>query len=385
MECSDGPGAAGAPPSKDVDVGRVSIVVPAYNRERHVGEAVDSALAQTYGDTEVVVVDDSSTDGTADILAGYGDAIRVIRHKRNMGVGAALATGVAAMSGEWFKGLASDDVLYPDAVERLAGACASLGPGDKTVPFMSMGTVDGRTYPYQPGPMINMLDGFGQAVLLLDEFFASHGLCMFRRGLVDEIGFNPAYRAFEDWDFNLRLLFKGYRFVHMERSIYGYRMHDGQMSRSYSGRDERADWRRYHRMVEHAMSVLDAGARRDVRAALARYQRRKAVLRGKWIAAHPSEIPAHPNRPRGRIAGRLGGVVRSHPLAWAARHSAHRRSPYYLAGALAWYAGLRGDRWEGRGLADIHFDFAQYGIAARDAMPSHVARGGGSGGCVPML
>ena len=240
-------------------VGKVSVVIPVYNRERYVKEAVDSALGQTYPDIEVVVVDDCSTDGTADILAGYGDAIRVVRHERNRGVGAAFATGTAAMEGEWFKGLASDDVLYPDAVEQLAGANASLGPNDKVIPFMSMGTVDGRTYPYQPGPMINALDGFGQAVLLLDEFFGVHATCLFRRQLVDRIGFNPEYRAFEDWDFNLRLLLDGYRFVHVERTVYGYRMHGGQMSRAYPGRDEQRDRRRFREMVERALSAIDAG------------------------------------------------------------------------------------------------------------------------------
>lgn len=361
-------------------MGKVSIVIPVYNRERYVKEAIDSALGQTYGDTEVVVVDDCSTDGTSDVLAGYGGAIRVVRHERNRGVGAAFATGVAAMEGEWFKGLGSDDVLYPDAVEQLAGANAALGPGDRVVPFMSMGTVDGRTYPYQPGPMINALDGFAQAVLLLDEFFGVHATCLFRRSLVDRIGFNPAYRAYEDWDFNLRLLFDGYRFVHVERPVYGYRMHGGQMTASHAGRDEQRDRRRFLQMVERAVSGLDAGRARELRAASARYQRRKRHLHGKWIAANPSKIPGQPSRAKGRIAARLGGAVRSHPLAWTARHSLHKRSARHLAGALAWYAGFRGERWQGRGMDELHFDFVQYGIAPRDAMPSHVAGRGEKAG-----
>lgn len=369
----------GIPPRKGEDapcIGKVSIVIPVYNRERYIKEAVDSALGQTYPDTEVVVVDDCSTDGTAGILAGYGDAIRAVRHERNRGVGAAFATGVAAMKGEWFKGLGSDDVLYPDAVEQLAGANAALGPNDKVIPFMSMGTVDGRTYPWQPGPMINALDGFGQAVLLLDEFFGVHATCMFRRELVDRIGFNPAYRAFEDWDVNLRLLLDGYRFVHVERTIYGYRMHGEQMSRAYMGRDEQEDRRRFREMVGRALSGIDAGRRGELRAAAAAYQKRKWYLHGKWVAANPSRIPAHPSRVRGeggRIAAWLGKAVRSHPLAWTARRSLHGRSARHLAGALAWYAGFRGERWDGRGLGEIHFDFVQYGMAPRDVMPSHVA------------
>ena len=375
LACPDG-GASGR--ARFAAVGRVSVVIPAYNRERYVSEAIDSALGQTYPDIEVVVVDDCSTDGTAGVLAGYGDAIRVVRHERNMGVGAAFATGAAAMGGEWFKPLGSDDVLYPDAVEQLARANAALGPGDKVVPFMSMGTADGHTYPYQPGPMINALDGFAQTVLMMDWFFGGHGMCMFRKQLVDRIGFDPGHREGEDWNFNLRLLLDGYRLVHVERPVYGYRMHGGQMTRRQTDRDEKRNHQRFLERVERALSGIDADRARELRAASARYQRRKRHLHGKWIAADPSRIPAHPDPPGGGIAARLGGAVRSHPLAWTARHSLHRRSARHLAGALAWYAGFRGENWEGRGLGEIGFDFVQYGIAPRDVMPSHVV-GWGAG------
>lgn len=90
----------------------VSVVVPTYNYGRYVGEAIDSALAQTVPPLEVIVVDDGSTDDTPTRLAVYGDRIRVIR-QANQGLSAARNTGIRAARGEWVALLDSDDAFHP--------------------------------------------------------------------------------------------------------------------------------------------------------------------------------------------------------------------------------------------------------------------------------
>ncbi len=77
---------------------KVSVVIPTYNRAHCVGEAIESVLAQTYKDFEIIVVDDGSTDNTAEVLARFGDRIRVIRQE-NSGVSAARNAGIRAASG----------------------------------------------------------------------------------------------------------------------------------------------------------------------------------------------------------------------------------------------------------------------------------------------
>lgn len=93
--------------------GRASIVVPAYNAEDHLAEAVDSALAQTHEPTEVVVVDDGSTDGTAEVARQYGDAVRYVRQE-NRGVAAARNRGLADAAGDYVCFLDADDWLHPE-------------------------------------------------------------------------------------------------------------------------------------------------------------------------------------------------------------------------------------------------------------------------------
>lgn len=95
----------------------VSIIIRNYNYEQYVGDAVDSALAQTYPHTEVIVVDDGSTDGSRRILRSYGDRIRLVT-QANGGEGAAANAGFEDARGDIVIFLDSDDVLMPNCVAR---------------------------------------------------------------------------------------------------------------------------------------------------------------------------------------------------------------------------------------------------------------------------
>ncbi|HTS19485.1 MAG TPA: glycosyltransferase family A protein [Verrucomicrobiae bacterium] len=95
----------------------VSVIIPTFNRERCVGRAVDSVLAQTFQDIEVIVVDDGSTDSTTNVLSRFGNRIRLIRQE-NRGVSSARNTGIRAASGKWLAFLDSDDEWHPRKLER---------------------------------------------------------------------------------------------------------------------------------------------------------------------------------------------------------------------------------------------------------------------------
>lgn len=86
----------------------VSIIIPVYNGSNYMREAIDSALSQTYGNVEVIVVNDGSTDDTDKIALSYGDKIRYFR-KENGGVSSALNLGIKEMRGEYFSWLSHDD------------------------------------------------------------------------------------------------------------------------------------------------------------------------------------------------------------------------------------------------------------------------------------
>ena len=97
----------------------VSIVIPVFNGARYVGEAIESALAQTWPNTEIIVVNDGSNDGgaTQRAIERYATAVPVIV-KPNGGVATALNTGIGAMRGQWFSWLSHDDLYLPTKIER---------------------------------------------------------------------------------------------------------------------------------------------------------------------------------------------------------------------------------------------------------------------------
>lgn len=96
---------------------RVSVIIPTYNRADYVCEAIDSVLAQTFQDIEVIIVDDGSTDRTQEVLEAYEDRIRVYRQD-NAGVSAARNKGIELAYGDWIAFLDSDDRWLPEKLQR---------------------------------------------------------------------------------------------------------------------------------------------------------------------------------------------------------------------------------------------------------------------------
>jgi glycosyltransferase involved in cell wall biosynthesis len=177
----------------------ISVIIPAWNRAREVCHAIDSALAQTLTPLEVIVVDDGSTDETPEVLAGYGDRIRVVRQS-NQGVAAARNAGIAAARGDLLAFLDSDDVWLPRKLELQAAridADPELGLVHCGVDFEGTG--------------IN-LDGMEGAVAtemlrLERSVIVAHGSgVMVPRRVAEETGgFDARMRVSEDWDFCYRV------------------------------------------------------------------------------------------------------------------------------------------------------------------------------------
>ncbi len=105
---------------------RISVVIPAYNAASCIGRAIDSVLAQTYPAQEIIVVNDGSTDNTAEILKQYQNQIRVIEQS-NAGVSVARNTGIQAAAGDWIAFLDADDQWLPDKL-RLQSALVMRNP-----------------------------------------------------------------------------------------------------------------------------------------------------------------------------------------------------------------------------------------------------------------
>lgn len=126
----------------------VSIVIPVYNGSNYMREAIDSALAQTYPNVEILVINDGSTDeGETDRIAkSYGDRIRYFC-KKNGGVSSALNLGIAQMHGSYFSWLSHDDAYLPTKVEDAVLALEKAGADENTLVLCKETYIDGASQP----------------------------------------------------------------------------------------------------------------------------------------------------------------------------------------------------------------------------------------------
>ena len=143
----------------------VTIVVLNYNYARFVAEAVMSALAQTWADVEVVVVDNGSTDGSLEVIRPFGDAIRLVRQPVNIGQGQGYNLGFEAARGDWILWLDADDRLDPEAI---ATCMALVNPRTAKVQFAlrhidATGRALGSMTPFvrHAGDVVPLIQRFG--------------------------------------------------------------------------------------------------------------------------------------------------------------------------------------------------------------------------------
>jgi glycosyltransferase involved in cell wall biosynthesis len=195
----------------------LSVVIPVWNRRRLVCDAIDSALAQRPGRIEVIVVDDGSTDGTADEVERlYGARVHVVRLPRRSGVAAARNAGVRVATGELLAFLDSDDVWLPGKLDAELRILAQFQGADGVLTD-SLGFLEGKPQETTRWAQIGLLaatEGEPRWVNDIPWLWTNswNGVSMcsitMRRSAMPRIAanlFEEDLEAFEDWEFELRL------------------------------------------------------------------------------------------------------------------------------------------------------------------------------------
>jgi glycosyltransferase involved in cell wall biosynthesis len=186
-----------------------SVIIPTHNRGRIVCEAVDSVLAQTFTDFEIVVIDDGSTDDTRELLAGYAGRIRYVRQDRH-GRSAARNLGIMLARGRYCAFLDSDDTWFPDKLER---QIARLGDspevgllhGPVEVVDAEGDPLDDVTDDFRAGLARQQAKGETYEELLLHHTMYT-STTVVPRSVFDAVGmFDPALDPREDLDLYLRI------------------------------------------------------------------------------------------------------------------------------------------------------------------------------------
>lgn len=233
---------------------RVSVIMPAYNAERFIARAIESVLSQTFPDWELIVVDDGSTDGTAEVLADLTDPrIRMIR-QANGGEAVARNRGLDAVTGEYVAFLDADDLYLPNA---LADMVQYLNTHPEVAVLLSDGYFCDehgkplmRLSEHRPGPYTGDI----LEPLVLSASVISGIICtMSRRTTIERSGvrFDPALVIGPDWDFWIQLA-RHAQFGYLDRLTCMYRMHQTNITTAAGAQRRRAD------LVRGRLKVLNA-------------------------------------------------------------------------------------------------------------------------------
>lgn len=229
----------------------VSIVIPVYNGSNYMREAIDSALAQTYDNIEILVINDGSNDnGATDSIAkSYGDKIRYFQ-KENGGVATALNLGIEKMKGEFFSWLSHDDMYFPEKIELQINAVAQTG----------------ALFLYGGYDLIDAAGNYITTVLpaqvyptLCTRFHLFRGLMngcslLIHRTIFQQYGtFDPQFRTTQDFHLWHNIL-KDIAPYYLHRPLCKTRVHSAQDSKTVSTSDSEGDslW------IEMISSLSDA-------------------------------------------------------------------------------------------------------------------------------
>ena len=211
---------------------RVSIIIPTRNRSVLLSQALRSACRQDWDNLELIVVDEASTDNTLNLLERHFPQVKVVRHDRAKGPGAARNSGVAASSGEYILFLDDDDLLRPDHVRALHAAASTLP---------SSSVVSGRWRRFQCtgtevmfGPVMCCPEDRADDETLV-EFLEPLGegsiwtsSVLWSRAVFERVNWDESLFTSGDVDFFGRVVLSGYRILGRPVGMAYYRTHSGE-------------------------------------------------------------------------------------------------------------------------------------------------------------
>jgi hypothetical protein len=205
----------------------ISVIIPAYNQARYIRQSITSVIAQTYPHLEIIVIDDGSTDETAQLVGNIHDPRLRYFYQENQGLSAARNAGIRIAKGDYFSYLDSDDLFLPDKLKILLNEFKADS---------KMGMVAGQAIPidddvHQIGKMFSKGIPAEGALLLLGNPLHVGSILIKRKWQLRVGFFDENLRSYEDWDMWLRLVRHGCRVGWVDKPVSLYRFHPKQMTR----------------------------------------------------------------------------------------------------------------------------------------------------------
>jgi glycosyltransferase involved in cell wall biosynthesis len=209
--------------------GLVSIIIPCFNAERFLAKTLESAFAQTYSLSEVIVVDDGSTDGTPALIRSYGNRVKA-SFGSNRGASAARNRGTALARGEFIQYLDSDDLLMPDSLAHRVAALQAAAADVAYSDWEELVEIQGGVF--KIGKQFTRRSEDIDADLiaaLITSFWAPPAALTYRRTIVEKIGgWKEWLPIIQDARFLQDAALVGGKFIHVPVTGAQYRLHQGE-------------------------------------------------------------------------------------------------------------------------------------------------------------
>jgi alpha-1,3-rhamnosyltransferase len=269
----------------------VSVAIPAYNHAAYIEACLASVCAQTYPELELVLIDDGSRDNTLEVARRFLESQRerfrriVLERQENQGVSAASNAVIQSCRGEWVHLLGSDDVLYPNKVERIQLAIAEWNCPDLALVHADADLIDREGRPLiprrlAPRPAPGPDREAWRALFLSDNFIINPTVALRREAFLAVGGFDRRL-ALEDIDCWLRLSAR-FAIARVPEVLASYRKHPGNTLRRRV-RMLGAQFHTYGKFLEEHEGLIGNGdVRRHFRRNLKRFWRRMR-LKQPWL------------------------------------------------------------------------------------------------------
>ena len=217
----------------------VTVLMPVYNGEKYLGEAIESILNQTFIDFEFLIIDDGSTDSSVDITKSYDDdRIRLIINQKNLGQSATLNKGIDLAVGKYIARMDQDDVSFARRLQRQVQFLKKNPHICVVGSWVDRHDEYNRTKGRIKLPM-NKVHECGFWIFGYGENVFSHPTVMFRtKEIVALGGYEEDYDIAQDVDLWFRAAERGFRFTNIPEVLLSYRIHSGQGSKNSKTHEE---------------------------------------------------------------------------------------------------------------------------------------------------
>ena len=237
----------------------VSIIIPCYNCESYIDQAISSCLSQSYSNIEIIVIDDGSSDSSLNVIQSFGTKVNW-ETGNNKGAQLSRNRGLEISTGEYIKFLDADDLLFPHCINSQVEQSLTLSPNQKAIVYGDASLIDGFGNIYQKCTHQPRLSSEEPIAHILQQSPLTSCPLHRRDYLIEVDGFDPSLHNCHENDLHLRLVLSSVNFVYFPEPVYMYRQYTDEnriTNQRYSSQGPLAFYKILQKQIQNIKTYSD--------------------------------------------------------------------------------------------------------------------------------